>query len=160
MNKLNFLQPDKNNLYTYLYTGIILVSLSIFIVFLNSFYNRDLVSFLPGTISFFLPLIIGFIGLHLIRIEYSGLKINILIVRYFNWLKSDFSVVKLWVVQFEIFKISFFSKFMKSSGQPWTMLPLGKLEERKMMSSFVFFEKLHWVAELKCELPRELSKKH
>ena len=74
MNKLNFLQPDKNNLYTYLYTGIILISLSIFIVFLNSFYNRDLVSFLPGTISFFLPLIIGFIGLHLIRIEYSGLK--------------------------------------------------------------------------------------
>ena len=74
MNKLNFLQPDKNNLYTYLYTGIILVSLSIFIVFLNSFYNRDLISFLPGTISFFLPLLIGFIGLHLIRIEYSGLK--------------------------------------------------------------------------------------
>ena len=74
MNKLNFLQPDKNNLNTYLYTGVTLVSLSIFIVFLNSFFNKDLISFLHGTISFFLPLIIGFIGLHLIRIEYSGLK--------------------------------------------------------------------------------------
>ena len=74
MNKLNFLQPDKNNLNTYLYTGATLVSLSIFIVFLNSFFNKDLISFIPGTISFFLPLILGFIGLHLIRIDYSGLK--------------------------------------------------------------------------------------
>ena len=42
MNKLNFLQPDKNNLNTYLYTGVILVALSIFIVFLNSFFNKDI----------------------------------------------------------------------------------------------------------------------
>ncbi len=75
MNKLNFLQPDKNNLNIYLYTGITLVSLSIFIVFLNSFFNRDLISFLPDTISFLLPLVLGFIGLHLIRIDYSGLKL-------------------------------------------------------------------------------------
>ena len=74
MNKLNFLQPDKNNLNTYLYTGVILVALSIFIVFLNSFFNKDIVSFLPGPISFFLPLILGFTGLHLIRIDYSGLR--------------------------------------------------------------------------------------
>ena len=58
MNKLNFLQPDKNNLNTYLYTGVILVALSIFIVFLNSFFNKDIISFLPGSISFFLPLIL------------------------------------------------------------------------------------------------------
>ena len=74
MSKLNFLQPDKNNFYTYLYTGVILVALSIFIVFLNSFFNKDIVSFLPGPISFFLPLILGFTGLHLIRIDYSGLR--------------------------------------------------------------------------------------
>ena len=70
MNKLNFLQPDKNNLYSYLFTGVILVSLSIFIVFLNSFFSLDLLSFLPGTIGFFLPLIFGFMGLHLIIFEY------------------------------------------------------------------------------------------
>ena len=74
MNKLNFLSPDKNNLYPYLYSGISLFSLSILSVFLNSFFSLDLTSFLPGTISYFLPLIIGFIGLHLIRIEYSGIK--------------------------------------------------------------------------------------
>ena len=74
MNKLNFLSPDKNNLYVYLYSGISLFSLSILLVFLNSFFRLDLTSFLPGTISYFLPLIIGFIGLHLIRIEYSGIK--------------------------------------------------------------------------------------
>ena len=75
MNKLNFLQPDKNNLSTHLYAGATLVSFSIFIVFLNSFFNKDLISFLPETISFFLPLVLGFIGLHLIRIDYSGLKL-------------------------------------------------------------------------------------
>ena len=74
MNKLNFFQPDKNNLSTYLYSGVVLVALSIFIVFFNSFFNKDIVSFLPGPISFFLPLILGFIGLHLIRIDYSGLR--------------------------------------------------------------------------------------
>ena len=61
MNKLNFLQPDKNNLSTYLYSGVVLVALSIFIVFFNSFFNKDIVSFLPGPISFFLPLVLGFI---------------------------------------------------------------------------------------------------
>ena len=74
MNKLNFLQPDKNNFSTFLYTGVVLVALSISIVFVNSFFNKDLISFLPGTISFFLPLILGFIGLHLIRIDYSGMN--------------------------------------------------------------------------------------
>ena len=74
MKKLNFLQPNKDNLNTYLNTGIVLVALSIFVVFLNSFFDKDLTSFLPGTISFFLPIILGFIGLHLIRIEYSGIK--------------------------------------------------------------------------------------
>ena len=82
MNKLNFLSPDKNNLYAYLYSGIILFSISILIVFLNSFFSLDLTSFLPGTISFFLPLIIGFIGLHLIRIEYSGLKFLCLSIQF------------------------------------------------------------------------------
>ncbi len=75
MNKLNFLQPDKKNFNTYLYTGVILVALSIFIVFLNSFFNKDIISSLPRSISFFLPLILGFIGLYLIRIDYSGLKL-------------------------------------------------------------------------------------
>ena len=74
MNNLNFLTPDKKNLYTYLYLGLFLISFSILDVFLNSFFKINLISFLPSILSFILPLIIGFIGLHLIRIEYSGVK--------------------------------------------------------------------------------------
>ena len=74
MNNLNFLTPDKKNLYTYLYLGLFLISFSILDVFLNSFFKINLVFFLPSILSFILPLIIGFIGLHLIRIEYSGVK--------------------------------------------------------------------------------------
>ena len=74
MNNLNFLTPDKKNLYTYLYSGLFLISFSILDVFLNSFFKINLIFFLPSILSFILPLIIGFIGLHLIRIEYSGVK--------------------------------------------------------------------------------------
>jgi general L-amino acid transport system permease protein len=74
MNKLNILTPDKNNLQAYLYTGILLFFISIIDVSLSSFFNINLTSFLPGSISFILPLVLGFIGLHLIRIEYSGIK--------------------------------------------------------------------------------------
>ena len=74
MNNLNFLIPDKKNLYTYLYSGLFLISFSILDVFLNSFFKINLIFFLPSFLSFILPLIIGFIGLHLIRIEYSGVK--------------------------------------------------------------------------------------
>ena len=74
MNNLNFLTPDKKKLYTYLYLGLFLISFSILDVFLNSFFKINLIFFLPSILSFILPLIIGFIGLHLIRIEYSGVK--------------------------------------------------------------------------------------
>ena len=74
MNKVNFLKSDKNNLKAYLYTGTLLFFISIVDVSLSSFYSINLTSFLPGSISFILPLVIGFIGLHLIRIEYSGIK--------------------------------------------------------------------------------------
>ena len=74
MNKLNFFKPDKSNLYIYVYTGCFLIFISIFDVFLSSFFKINLTGFLPGPISLFLPLIIGLIGLHLIRIEFSGLK--------------------------------------------------------------------------------------
>ena len=84
MSKLNFLSPDKNNLYTYFYSGISLFFLSVLIVILNSFFSLDLTSFLPGSLSYFLPLILGFVGLHLIRIEYSGIKILDIINKNIN----------------------------------------------------------------------------
>ena len=74
MNKINFITPEKNNLQAYLYAGTLLFFVSIIDVSLSSFFNINLTSFLPGSISSILPLVVGFIGLQMIRIEYSGIK--------------------------------------------------------------------------------------
>ena len=66
MNKLNFLRPNNENLNTYLYSGIFLISIAILDVTLNSFFNTNITSFLPNFISFILPLILGTVGLHII----------------------------------------------------------------------------------------------
>ena len=63
MSKINFLKPDKSNLNTFLYTGSFLFFISVIDVFLNSFFRINLTGFLPGFISFLLPLILGFVGL-------------------------------------------------------------------------------------------------
>ena len=69
-----YINPTKENLNTYLTIGLIFISYSIIDVFLNSFFKINITSFLPSLLSFLLPLIFGFIGLYLIRIEYSGVK--------------------------------------------------------------------------------------
>ena len=74
MKNFNFTNPSKENLIPNLYIGVFLVSISFIDVFLNSFFKVNLISFLPFIFSFFLPFIFGMIGLHLIRIEYSGIK--------------------------------------------------------------------------------------
>ena len=74
MKNTNFLKPNKQNFYVYFYTGIALFALSVLDVFLSSFFEINTTSYLPSSISFILPIIIGTIGLHLIRIEYSGIK--------------------------------------------------------------------------------------
>ena len=73
MSKINFLRPDKNNLNTFLYLGSFLFLISVLDVFLNSFFSLNLTGFLPGFLSFLFPLILGFIGLYFIRIEFSGI---------------------------------------------------------------------------------------
>ena len=102
MSKLNFLTPDKNNLYTYLYIGISLFFISIFDVSLNSFFNINLTSFLPTSIGFVLPLILGTIGLHLIRIEYSGIKQLDLLNKNIN--TSTFNAILSLIIIFIIIK--------------------------------------------------------
>ena len=50
---------------------------------MNSFFQVNLVGFFPGIISYFFPLIIGFIGLYLIRLEFSGIRnLDILLKDY------------------------------------------------------------------------------
>ena len=72
MNKLTFLKSDRSNIQIVLIIGLFLITISIFDVFLNSFFKINLISFLPSKISFIFPLVIGMMGFHLIRIEYSG----------------------------------------------------------------------------------------
>ena len=72
MNKLTFLKSDRSNIQLVLIIGLFLITISIFDVFLNSFFKINLISFLPSKISFIFPLVIGMMGFHLIRIEYSG----------------------------------------------------------------------------------------
>ena len=76
MSKINFLKPDKSNLYTFLYLGLFLFFISVLDVLLNSFFSLNITGFLPGFLSFFLPLILGFIGLYFIRIEIEILKLK------------------------------------------------------------------------------------
>ena len=91
MSKINFLKPDKSNLNTFLYLGSFLFFISILDVFLNSFYKVNLTGFLPDSLSFVLPLILGFSGLFFIRIELSGIKQLDLINKHIN--TSNFNAI-------------------------------------------------------------------
>ena len=51
-----------------------MILISLIDVFLNSFFKLNLTSFFPGLISLFLPLILGTVGLYLIRIDYTGIR--------------------------------------------------------------------------------------
>ena len=74
MINFNYLNPSKNNLRLNLIIGLSLVFLSLFDVFLYSFFDINITSFLPYFVSFSLPLILGMFGLSIIRISYSGIK--------------------------------------------------------------------------------------
>ena len=67
-------KPSKENIKTYLPIGFLLVMLSFLDVFINAFFSYNLLGFFPNQISYFSPLILGFIGFYLIRIEFSGVR--------------------------------------------------------------------------------------
>ncbi len=75
MNNINVLKPRRENFQTYLYVGSGLIFVSIFDVILRSFFSFNFSSFLPGILNLFFPLIIGLVGLQMIRLEYSGNRI-------------------------------------------------------------------------------------
>ncbi len=102
MNKLNFLNPKKENLNTYLYTGSFLFFIAILDVFLSSFFQINITSFLPNFISFILPLILGVAGLHLIRIEFSGIHNLDLLNKKIN--TNNFNAVLTLLIIFIIIK--------------------------------------------------------
>ncbi len=102
MSKINFFKPDKQNLNTYLYSGLFLLSISILDVFINSFFKINITFFLPNFASFLFPLILGVIGLHLIRIEFSGIKNLDLLNKNIN--TSTFNAVLTLIIFFIIIK--------------------------------------------------------
>ena len=102
MNKLNILKPDLSNLYFYIYTGLFFITVSIIDVFLYSFFNINITSFLPSTLSFTLPLILGLIGLHFIRIEFTGIKNLDLLNKNIN--TTNFNAILTLLVIFIIIK--------------------------------------------------------
>jgi general L-amino acid transport system permease protein len=72
MNNLNILKPNKENLNTFILLGSFFIILSFIDILGSTFLEINITGFFPSSISYFSPLIIGFLGLHLIRIEYSG----------------------------------------------------------------------------------------
>ena len=72
---MQFLKPTRENLNTSLSIGIPLIALSFIDFFSNTFLNSNITSFLPGTLSYFFPLIIGTLGLYFVRIEFSGIRL-------------------------------------------------------------------------------------
>jgi len=100
---MNFIsKPSKENLKSYLPVGITLFSLSFVDVFVNSFFNYDLLGFFPSQISYFLPLIFGFIGLYLIRIEFSGIRFLDILNRNIN--SNNFNAILTLLTVFIIIK--------------------------------------------------------
>jgi len=75
MTKVNLLKPDIKNLSLFLTLGTLFFSVGIIDFYSNNFLNINITSFLPRIINFFTPLIFAVIGLHFIRIEFSGIKI-------------------------------------------------------------------------------------
>ncbi len=72
---MNFIvKPSRENIKTYVPIGLLLVSISLIDVFFNAFFDFNLIGFLPSQLSYFSPLILGFIGFYLIRIEFSGIR--------------------------------------------------------------------------------------
>jgi len=73
IKSLNFLgRPSRDKLNLFISIGTFLLVLGIIDVILNSFFEINITSVLPRWLNYFTPLIFGFIGLHYIRIEFSG----------------------------------------------------------------------------------------
>ena len=76
MNDLNILKSkDKKNKNISITLGVLFFLVGIIDFYLSNYFNTNITSFLPRIINFFTPLIFAVIGLYLIRIEFSGIKI-------------------------------------------------------------------------------------
>jgi general L-amino acid transport system permease protein len=102
MNNFNLLKPNKENLNLFVILGSFFIILSFIDVLSNTFFNLNLTGFFPGIISYFSPLLVGFLGLHFIRIEYSGSKLLDKINKNIN--SSPFNAVLTLFIIFVLIK--------------------------------------------------------
>mgnify|MGYP001381006593 FL=1 len=96
------IKPNKENIVTFVSLGGSLILVGFIDLLANTFLNINFSGFLPGNISFFTPLILGILGLYLIRIEFSGNKILDKINTNFN--SSNFNAVLSLLVIFALIK--------------------------------------------------------
>ena len=64
--------PSREKINLFVGLGISLFVLGMIDLLLNSFFGFNVTSFLPRWINYFTPLIFCFLGLHYIRIDFSG----------------------------------------------------------------------------------------
>jgi len=98
---LNILgQPSRDKLNLFISIGVFLFVLGIADVILNSFFEINITSILPRLFNYFTPLIFGFIGLHYIRIEFSGNRIldNLNKNINSNWFNAVLSLLIIFVL--------------------------------------------------------------
>ena len=96
------IKPNKENLTTFVSLGSSLIFICFADLLTSTFLNINFTGFLPGNLSFFTPLVLGTIGLYLIRIEFSGNKILDKINTNFN--SSNFNAVLTLLVLFALIK--------------------------------------------------------
>ena len=96
------IKPNKENLTSFVILGSFLVFIGFLDVLVNTFLNLNFTGFLPSKLSYFAPLIIGTIGLYLIRIEFSGNKLLDKINTNFN--SNNINAILTLIVIFTLIK--------------------------------------------------------
>ena len=99
---INIFKPNKANLTSYILSSFFLILIALFDLLTNTFLNTNFTGFLPEKMSSFTPLIFGLLGLHLIRIEFSGNKLLDKINTNFN--SSFFNATLSLLVTFALIK--------------------------------------------------------
>ena len=99
---LNLINPNKENLTSFVSIGSFFILIGFLDFLSNNFLNFDFMGFLPGGLSYFTPIIFGLIGLHLIRIEFSGNRLLDKINNNFN--SSNFNALLSLLVIFSLIR--------------------------------------------------------
>ena len=100
---INFFKPNRDNIKNYSIIGSFLVLVSLIDVISNAFLKVNLTSFLPGSLTSLFPLIIGLIGLNMMRIDYSGNKKLDLLNKNIN--TNNFNALLTLLILFSIIKV-------------------------------------------------------